>query len=397
MEDYETAFGVAIPAFEDAYEVGTKVPADELIDAELSDTTRDILEELMILPAYLSGHVLSGVREAERAIVLAFVNDFPNVIDGVLTGDGRGAALRARLIFEHLVNLCTVLKAEDLAQQYLDHGLISRRRIAKRAGGLPHLKGKQRKQEERKVRQVLENSKRRCDQLVSKYGNWFQTRWDKTPIKDRAKEFGLSDLYEGYGILSGVVHGDVGSLAGVFNVRGTETTMRIGGDLRLADLAYVEGLECAREFLSRMRTQAEVGHWAFEKMLECVEYALAAHGEVKTALRKADAKIWPKEFMPGPIAICALFRNGNRWYFHEPKMGTVLPAEPPVLDDFQEQTLTKLRDEHLLDYDWEWFRGRPMSVAFAGITLTPTPNARPVPATAILIPPELKIGRERTP
>ena len=201
-------------------------------------------------------------------------------------------------------------------------------------------------------------------------------------MRGRADNHGLGPAYEAYRILSSIVRGSSGSLAGVTRQVGDATAFRVGFDLDLAATAYAEGLSNLSHLFEGLVDS--VGGDAQELHARTADL-LAGLPQVRDALKKADAELWPVTAPPPPplrVAVVGLYKNGQRqWYLYDPWEETVIVANPPAV----EPDLS--RGVALLEGDDPASRGgRPITMTFDDVKVTARAGAVAVPAGTILVP-----------
>lgn len=388
------AFGVRAPdwtepdiaghEFADPFE-GSSVAVAQHLDAYLPEDVAEQLAQATPLLMLNASPLYYAVGEGAVSMVLtAATNDVVALLRHVNHLDGRSAAHSARTLFEHAVTIFDLYEAggPNTPQRYEAHQNMTRRYVSQSRWWLTLLPGKQRRREE--VR--LDRMRREADAALAStpfMDNEFRRQWHKGNVFGRATRHGLASGYDGYRILSAVIHGSAGGLGGVMRQIDGAHVHRVGMDLDLAAMAYAEGLWSWREFATKLyketgRDEASVLGRVADDLLTCLP-------EVRTTLAAIDKRLWPKIAPARPIAMAAVYGQGRkvRWYLRDDQTGSAIRAHPPKedlpgLDTVLEQAKT---------YDQAAFGGRPLTALFEGVALTPVPGAKPIPLTQIAFPP----------
>lgn len=324
-------------------------------------------------------------NSATHYIVTAAANDANALLVHVDRYDGRSAAHAARALFEHLVNLLDVTSASDgtLAQRYLDHQYVTAEQISAHRWHLRLLDRKARRREKARLDKLGRSTAAPLAKALRTWGPQFRRGWAQGTLFDRATANGLSDGYEGYRILSGVIHGSAGGLSGlVREVRGTPVH-RVGPDMTLAAVAYREGLKSVYRIANHLL--ALTGQDEAKRFRDLTNDLLADSQYVMDALRRADNKMWPSEPAPVRVSIAGVYPSGNvRWYVLDTATQMIAVADPPREEPAQLAPIKRRVVEGELAMDGD----RPVTVALAPgwIDLTPKPGAVWVPAASVLVP-----------
>lgn len=326
---------------------------------------------------------------AESRILTAAVNDVIALVGHVDRFDGRSAAHAARALFEHLVNMLDVYGSKvNTAERYASHRHVTEDQVSRRRWYLELLDRKARKHENDRLTRLEKKAAAPLAATLAAYGPSFARGWARGTLKERADAHGLADLYEGYRILSGVIHGSSGALAGIVKqMRGVDVH-RIGLDLDLAATAYAEGLLSFYNFadhLVRVTARPEA-----EEIKGRTGNLLFRLQEVREALRGVDLTLWPTAPPPPLTTVLALYPSGGRrWYLHNPQDESIIVADPPAepLDPAQARAIEEV-EEMAKQYDPTEWGGRPMTVMLEGVQVSPKRGARRAPAASVLVPPE---------
>lgn len=340
--------------------------------------TRSFRRELGALYPSLSS-------DASRLILTATVNDAIALMTHVDRLDGRSAAHCARALFEHLINAIDVEGSPANAQRYLDHRAVTQEQVSRRRWYLPLLSKKAQRKENARLDKLGRGMERTVQRLAKTYGSSYRRSWADGSLRDRAHRHGFGAGYDGYRILSAVIHGSSGAMSGVVRIIKGAPVHRTGPDLDLAATAYVEGLRSTGEYFDRLavttgRPEAATLRDSTARMLRHTE-------AVRAGLSRIDRQLWPTDNTPPPMALLAFYKGGReRWFVYYPQTDTLLPAEEPHIE-------TGLLDEvrqRARDAGWVNADGRPITVVASDVAVTPRTGASPVPAGSIMIPPELK-------
>jgi hypothetical protein len=319
--------------------------------------------------------------EAERAILTVVVNDSVALIRHVDGLDGRSAAHCARALFEHLVNAMDVdASSTNTAQRYEEHRYVTESQVARRRWYLPLLDKQARAKETARLDRLARRVARPLSRAVIAYGASFRRSWAAGSLFDRASAHGLAADYDGYRILSSVIHGSSGALTGIVRRVKNDPVHRTGPDLDLAATAYGEGLKSTIayfELLERKTQRPEP-----RRIRQLTEGLLSQTQEVRRVLSRLDRQLWPTVPVPPPIAILAIFGGGReRWYLYYPQEEKLTPALPPT----STPDLGELR-RRAAAAGYVGVGGRPLTASVEGVRLVPTPGARSVPAASIMNP-----------
>jgi len=330
---------------------------------------------------------------AGMAILNHASNDALDLIGECLRGEGRPAARAARALFEHDVNLASILAEPSLDARYLEHELVAAEILGKRAPGLSRLKGKRMRMKRAEYREFSRRAKQYLPALVEKYGSSYRRTWSSTNLRDRASRLGV-DGYEGYQWLSGVLHGSSGGLIGTLRSSPPHLPKihRLGPSLELASLAYLEGLESFRRTVERLpavRPGTDIS-----VLLRAVDDLLAAWPMLDGALAAADEKMWPGHTGQHFESVLALYPRGHRWYVVDHESGAMgLALAPEGESDFVASVRGNLA-EQIAHYDPASFEGRPLSLNVTELMhLEPRPDALWFAAESVLVPRRLQPDR----
>lgn len=330
--------------------------------------------------------LISGIyalleNEASRFILTAAVNDVMHLVERAYRLDGRSAAYSARSLFEHLINFLDVSNSpENTSERYTDHRHITQKHIANHRESLVLLSSQERKEVEKQLDRLASRVAPRVEEAISRYGSSFNRQWAEGTLYVRAKEHDMEDGYAGYRILSSVIHGSSGSLAGITKVIDEKDVHRTGPDLELASLAWFEGLVAFLALADQLVTMTD--SWEAKEIQGRTENLIQFWPDVRKELHRIDKQLWPKQAPRGFLAVVAFYPGRHRWYQYDTRSETMILAEPPEL----EPDLSQLQ-EQFLSHDSEGFEGRPMTAICADISVQPMANQLSFPASAIMVPP----------
>lgn|GEM_PF-1486717 len=325
------------------------------------------------LPDSAANHILTAAAN-DAAALLRHVDHF----------DGRSAAHAARAVIEHLVNLRDISSSvENTSERYLDHRFVTANQVSRHRWHLQLLNRRARGKEIERLDRLGRLAARPLAAALARWGGGFSRGWATGSLFDRAAAHGLSEQYEAYRILSGVIHGSAGGLAGlVRDIQGT-TVHRFGPDMELAAMAYREGLLAVyliADHLVSLTDQREA-----ERLRGLTANLLHDAQLVAEALRREDRKMWPTVPSPPPyVSVAGIFPSGRvRWYVHDTMTEMVALADPPEQVPDQLAVLTA----DVVESGAVGSNGRPVSAMFANVSLTPRADATWVPAASVLVPP----------
>lgn len=341
-------------------------------------------------------HLVSGVfptlpDHAASLVFSAATNDVLAVVRHSNELDGRSAALRARILFEHLINMCDLLETGDNdSARYLAHKWVVLSDIAGRRAHLQVLEGKEHSKEVTRLDRLKRRSAPRVTAAIDKYGNGFKRGWARGTLRDRATRYALEDEYVGYKILSSVVHGSSGSLFGINRELSGRAVHRTGFDLELVAPAWWEGITAYHELSARLNSK--VPAWELEQLMQACESLLRSWPNVKSALQKIDATIWPSLEGAGPagvaespIAAVRLFPTKVRWYYYRPSDDTVIAAHDPDPSEAISRITVGLRAVFETFAGGKYAEGSPL-IPLPAVKVIPKNGAQAQRAAPIFVP-----------
>jgi hypothetical protein len=354
-----------------------------LADRLPADVAQRIEEASRLVTLHVSPLYQAVDDGAATMVLTAATNDALALLRHVEELDGRSAAHAARTLFEHAVTIHDLYEPNgpNLPQRYEDHRHVTRSLVAKRRWWLTLLPAKQRRREE--IRLDLMQREADTELASLPYPSEFRRQWHEGNLYDRATRHRLADGYDGYRILSSVIHGSAGGLGGIMRKIDGADVHRTGMDLDLAATAYAEGLWSWREFVRKIYT--ETGRDAAKTLVDMADDLLACHPQVRETLAAIDKRLWPKDAPIRPEALLAVYGQGRklRWFLADHRTRSAIRAHPPEGDvpnlDFV------LKEARTFDHDA--FGGRPMTVWCPGVNVVPISGAKPFPLTQIAVPP----------
>lgn len=373
-------------------DAGDEVRADEFFDPheryiapidELPPSVREHMDGYKYLLGAAAQSWGQGLGEAQGMILNHATNDVLILVEAVGRGSGRTAARTARAVFEHLIHYLEVEASAASAAQYEAHRHVTADQMSRRRIGLRRLKGKAAKREKNLLNDLGRKASTPLANAVSTYGPAFRRGWTAgTSLHDLAMKHGLSDEYESYRILSGVMHGSAGSLLGTRREAKGMVTHRLGPDLRLAPVSFHEGLTWWRRMLDELPNPPRPPGWNIG-LRTATDVLLSEYPEIHATCQRLDNRGWPVGgSLPSGVAVLAVYPGGKcRWFLHEIRSGALWPAEL-VGDEPAGFTETVSR----LERDLPNSGGRPSTAAMLGVSVSVLPDRAPVPAAQLLRP-----------
>lgn len=343
---------------------------------------REDIEDYVVLVGIRAGGLYSKLdNHAQKLILTAAVNDVLAVVNRVRDLDGRSAAHAARALFEHLINLHDVCDSPDnTAERYESHAYVVQDRVANHRVALELLSARARSLETRRLDKLARKARRPLAEALAKYGSGFKRQWAEGTLLDRATRYDLQDGYDGYRILSAVIHGSSGAMAGVTREIDDQVVHRTGPDLDLAATAWVEGLTAFYQIAQKLFDLTDA--WEAEEIRDRTGNLLLGWEALRRELARVDRRMWPNHAPMGPVAVVAFYPGGKRrWYYYSPVEQVVVLAEDP----HEEPDLSEI-ETTLADYRPELFNGRPLTAICPEVEVVPRKGQQPVPAESILVP-----------
>lgn len=329
-----------------------------------------------------SGVLVSDLsNQAQMLITTAAANDALGLIRLVDNFEGRAAAFTARSLFEHAVNLREVSDAsENTPERFLAHKHIAADRLSRRTWILAFLDKRAQRKEKNKLDGLQARTKRYLEDAIARYGSSFQRGWASGTLADRARKYDLEAEYDGYRILSGVVHGSSGGMRGLVKTFDDRELHRIGPDMDLTVLAYEEGLAYFHSIAETLvkATQRPEADEILGRTAQLLHYLQ----EVRSCVNQEDKKLWPKSPLPELTqAVLAVYPKGKyRWYIYDLRDNMMALAETPSPEPDISFPLEQARHSYTEATD-----GRPLTTVYYDARIVPRDGARWIPAGAVLV------------
>ena len=358
-------------------------PIPESAFAMFSNQSQDEIRSWYVAIELNTGALYEHLHHTAHTYILtAASNDVLSLMRHVDNFDGRSAAAAARTLLEHVVNFWDVSEsAENTAERFMDHRHVAAEQLSRRRWHLEGLSKKAAKRERNFLDGLAARSSRALKQVLSKYPNDYKRQWARGSLYERAKYYGLTEEYEGYRILSAVIHGSSGGMRGLTKEVGEQKVHRLGPDMQLVPLAFEEGLRnfmllCEQLFKMTGRVEAdEMGGRTFQVLKSNLE-------GVRAVAAKQDRKMWPDQ-PPAPVYVpsVVVWPNGKaRWFLRDTRNELMVRADPVGEVDISFEL------EEAKNYSPELWGGRGMIVAKLGAKLQPRLNSPWVPSASMMIP-----------
>lgn len=329
---------------------------------------------------YLRGQEQLATRTAFNHLA----NDLMCLGSEVTEYAGRSAARTSRAVLEHCVNMADTFGNPDVGERYLTHESIVAQLIAQHGAGMELLPRRERQKEERRLQQLRKGHEQKAAEGKAAYGSGFSRQWSRVSLFDRCKALGWEDRYDGYRILSSVIHGSAGGLLGTKRQTTSGTIHRLGPSIELIPLALLEAVRSVQALASHAED-----HWpgfdSSETKAACND-VIRSWAEMRHRLFKLDSGIWPEMAAPDPIAILGLYQSGERWYWYDPLAQMMAVADEPDEAEVGEQVrarIEQIRAEIPRDPS---FNGRPITVALPTVRVRPKKGAPFIHSQSILVP-----------
>ena len=310
-------------------------------------------------------------------------NDVLILLHAVGDGSGRTAARTARALFEHLIHFREVSGSVARAEQYEAHAHVTADQLSRRRAGLHMLAGAAKRREKRALDTLGRRSKNPLAEATARWGPAFRKGWTAgEPLYQMAQRHGLEDDYEAYRILSGVMHGSAGALFGTRREDAGVVTHRLGPDLRLVPLSFLEGIRWWKALVDELPPPPVSPDWGVP-LREATDALIGAYPEVLATCQRLDNRLWPSGPVPPRyVAVLAVYASGKaRWFLHDVRASVLWPAElvgdPPSNLEELKAGMQPLAEEGL---------GRPASSVVLNTEVKAIEGARPAPAASLLLP-----------
>lgn len=304
------------------------------------------------------------------------------------SGNGRSAVRTARSLIEHAVNLADVIKDPAQAERYSDHLVFEAEFSEQFKLGLELLPRSERSKTEKQRKHRLQKVARKLAVSLQKYGKRFRMSWAEGNLKDRAEKYGLGHLYPAYRLCSLFTHGASGAELGLVKQIDGKRVMRAGPAVHLCSFAYIAGVYALEEVVKAAHDKRP--DLDADPLLDAIADLKKAWPEFADAVKKADAEIWPGSSPPPPFAILAIAQNGmRRWYWHDPDVMLLIEADPPVLDQVQQENINRVVKDVLQHPDRFFSDGRRFATAaIIDVVVAPRRGSPMLHSAALLLRPE---------
>ncbi|WP_144009145.1 DUF5677 domain-containing protein [Enemella evansiae] len=340
--------------------------------------------------ALLVGQILThaATHIARRIVTNQSVNDFFALLSEVQQGNGRSAIRSARSLVELSINLHAIASDDHAADRYYDHLDLAAILLADLKPGLNLLERRRRRSYKHRLAKGTQAARSRFASAEKKYGSGFRRGWASDNLRERARNAGLTDLYEYYRLASLVTHGSAGGSLGVIKHRPIEPryTFRTGPALELVPIALLAGIQAYLALLrgiSRFRPDLDLQL----QTDDCLKL-LSIWPEVYEAVCKIDSTLWPKNRIPGPTAVLAVHRSGKRmrYYLHVPASRSLWPSESPTnLTEPAQASIEEFLERFLADPDIYLPAGGDwLTIGLPDVSVSPT-GQPPIPDNSLLI------------
>jgi hypothetical protein len=174
---------------------------------------------------------------ADLLVVVQLINDFNETVFDSLSGRGRSALRSARAVFEHVLNLITVLDDPGLADRLIDHWPVGVNLLHQHSPFERRLRGKDLKSYRHRVKVTRRDAASDAKAALDKYGPQFARSWHPTTIRDRAEDAGLGEEYAFYRAASQAAHGSPAGATGTFWLEDGRSSGRFGPSMAACSVA----------------------------------------------------------------------------------------------------------------------------------------------------------------
>lgn len=326
-----------------------------------------------------------SASHAGALIVNQSVNDAQDMLLDLSRLRGRPATRAARALVEHAVNLHAVLDSADAAERYYRHSVVASTIEARAAFGLSRLTGSDHRSEAHRLKKLARDTRPALNAAITDYGSGYVRGWAGASLHDRASAAGVLDLYDYYRFSSLVLHGSAGGATGTISAAYEEPVHRTGPSLALCVTAFHEGIRALDEVVQQL--QAARSDLDMSPARDAVAELLDYWPSYRRAVLAIDRHLWPREAPPHPVAVLCIFRSGEtRWYWHDPRFGVMVEANPPAagsLSAKQEQSLPRMiadAQDNMHPQDV------CVSIAVIGVQVSPLAGKPGISDTALLVP-----------
>ncbi len=336
--------------------------------------------------AVTSGSDLDDPQQLARSrIVNQATNDFLDLFYEAMSGRGRPAVRSARTLFEHLVNLRWTTASGAEAERYCEHAAIGELLdLDLNTPTEDQFTGHDRKRV-RHARKKLERRVRPAARAaIKKYGSGFQRSWTQASLRDRATAVGLAGDYDGYRLMSAMIHGSAGGDLGQRREIDGHQVVRTGPAVDMCPYALQTGLRHFRLIVDEVR--AAVGPGACQPVDDALSLltpdALEVH---EAACVQVDHELWP-ETPPAAVMFLRVELDGSwTWLLLDGERPETIEAVPVNLDSDWESFV---RNEVAAIEAANPGRTKPIVMGVERLRGTPKPGASWKPAADNLRQPQ---------
>lgn len=366
---------------------------------ELEELVQDVFGEQLAWVAQVIS--TKNLPDAIHVIACQAVNDLTDLLTDCLDGSGRPAMRAARSLYEHGVNAYSVLADPAQPDRYMAHLSQGPALLAELDPGAEMLSGSARKAYLHRTATVGRDASRQFEAAVRQYGPSFRRSWSALNLKDRASSCGMGGLYDFYKLGSLVAHGSAGGSMGTRRVHAGEgagsdlqsfVTYRTGKALELCPIAMWGGVLSHLHVMQAVEAahpSISASEWSQPLLL-----VLGLWSSYREATSAIDKEMWPEYPQSGALGVMAFTRTKRtRWFLHLPSHGLLVEAEPPVMEPELTARLDRLMDaetegeQALFSNDQRW-----VTVAVPDVALSPKRGGKVVPATSLLVSPQITLG-----
>lgn len=318
-------------------------------------------------------------RRAPHISASLAANDFADLTDHLVTGQGRSAIRGVRNLFEHLVNILDFVELPLLEQRFFDHRAVTQQVAAGLTIELDRLEGVEGKREATRLRNLKNDSRVAASDALAEYGPRYKREWTNQTLSDRATHHGLADDYNLYRLTSAVLHGSSGGAIGtVFQVsqRDGPAVHRLGPALQLCPLAYLQGISYFRKIVQALRSINPRNDLSArsEPILDALDQMDGLWVDYRRAILKLDAELLANAVPIPPLqTVLALERNGRySWWIWDLNTKRVARARHPSMTP-QLRAAIELCQKRLVNLaDTYWQRRSRMTVVLDEVVVSPS-------------------------
>jgi len=328
---------------------------------------------------FASVTIWTATRRAPHISASLAANDFADLTDHLVMGQGRSAIRGVRNLFEHLVNILDSIELPALEQRFLDHRAVTEQVAAGLTFELGRLEGVENKREATRLRNLKNDSRSPISDALAEYGFRFKRDWTNQTLSDRATHHGLADDYELYRLTSAVLHGSSGGAIGtVFQVSQPDgpAVHRLGPALQLCPLAYLQGVSYFRKIVRAIRSIDNRNELSVrsEPILDALDRMDGLWTDYRRVILKLDAELLANAVPIPPLqTVLAVERDGRySWWIWDLNTKRVARARYPSMTS-QVRTAIELCQERVVNLtDTYWQRRSRMTVVLDEVVVSPS-------------------------